>query len=79
MPSEYTLQTIEKKIDVSVFINPNVEETVILDLRARLLGLSQVKEVIYISADEALQAMKKRHGADNAITQSLSELEKGQE
>ncbi len=72
--SEYTLQTIEKKIDVSVFIKPEVEESLILDLRARLLGLPQVKEVIYISATEALESMKKQHGDDHAIVESLNEL-----
>jgi len=73
--SEYTLQTIEKKIDVSVFINPGVEESVILDLRARLLGLPEVKDVLYISANEALEAMKRSHGNDVTIIESLSELE----
>lgn len=74
--SEYTLETIEKKIDISVFLNPGVEESVILDLRARLLGLSQVKDVVYISADEALMSLRSRHEEDNAIIQSLQELEK---
>ena len=72
--SDYTLQTIEKKIDVSVFINSGVEEPLILDLRARLLGLEQVKEVIYISSDEALSSMVERHKKDDAIIQSLEEL-----
>lgn len=74
--SEYTLETIEKKIDISVFLSPGVEESVILDLRARLLGLSQVKDVVYISADEALMSLRSRHEEDNAIIQSLQELEK---
>ncbi len=72
--SDYTLQTIEKKIDVSVFINSGVDETTVLDLRAHLLGLNQVKEVIYISADEALSAMLNRHEGDQAIIDSLQEL-----
>lgn len=72
--SEYTLQTIEKKIDVSVFINPGVEESVILDLRARLLGLEQVKEVLYVSAEESLEAMVERHKDDPEILESLEEL-----
>jgi len=72
--SDYTLQTIEKKIDVSVFVNAGVEENLVLDLRARLLGLSQVKEVIYISADEALSSMLERHEDDQAIIDSLQEL-----
>lgn len=72
--SDYTLQTIEKKIDVSVFINPGIEENQVLDLRARLLGLEQVKEVIYISADEALDSMVEKHKNDEAIIQSLEEL-----
>jgi cell division transport system permease protein len=72
--SDYTLQTIEKKIDVSVFINSGIEENQALDLRARLLGLSEVKEVIYISSDEALDSMIKNHQDDPAIIQSLEEL-----
>ena len=72
--SDYTIRTVEEKIDVSVFINPGVEETTILDLRSRLLGLPQVKDVTYISAGEALQAMKNAHAKDEDILQSLEEL-----
>lgn len=72
--SDYTLQTIEKKIDVSVFINPGIEESVILDLRARILGLAEVKEVIYISAEESLESMKEKHKNDPEIIQSIDEL-----
>lgn len=72
--SEYTLQTIEKKINVSVFLNPRIAESSILDLRARLLSLPEVKEALYISADEALQAMLKRHAGDASIQQSITEL-----
>lgn len=73
--SEYTIQSIEKKIDVSVFIAPGVEESIVLDLRARLLGLSQVRDVIYVSADEALNAMRQQHRENNVIIQSLEELQ----
>lgn len=73
--SEYTLESIEKKIDVSVFINPGIEESAVLDLRARLLGLPQVKEVSYVSPEEALQQMLDRHDNDPAIAQSIQELE----
>lgn len=73
--SEYTLQTIEKKIDVSVFINPSIEESVILDLRDRLLALDEVTNVIYVSADEALQSMISRHGNDQDILQSIQQIE----
>lgn len=72
--SDYVLQTIEKKIDVSVFINSGIEENLVLDLRGRLLGLEQVKEVIYISADEALEIMIEDHKNDQAIIESLEEL-----
>lgn len=73
--SEYTLETIENKIDVSVFINPGTEEAVIMDLRARILGLEQVKEVIYVSAKEALDSMKDKHKEDQSILQSIEELQ----
>lgn len=72
--SDYTIQTVEKKIDVSVFVNPKVEENVILDLRSRLLGLTEVKEVIYISAEESLETLKRRHANDETILQSIEEL-----
>ena len=68
------MKTIEKKIDVSVFINPGIEETGIMDLRARILGLPQVKEVVYISAEEALEQMKSKYQDDEDILQSIEEL-----
>jgi cell division transport system permease protein len=73
--SEHALQTIEEKIDVSVFINPGVQESSVLDLRARLLSLPEVKEVLYVSPEEALALMVERHGNDPAITLSLEELD----
>ncbi len=72
--SDYTLQTVEKKIDVSVFITPKTDENIILDLRARLLGFSEVKEVIYISADESLQSLRTRHANDETVLQAVEEL-----
>lgn len=73
--SEYTIQTVEKKINVSVFINNGIEESVVLDLRSRLLGLAEVQEVIYISSEEALEALARRHQNDPAILESLEELD----
>ncbi|MDP3953715.1 MAG: permease-like cell division protein FtsX [bacterium] len=70
------LTSIREKIDISIFFEPNVSEDDILALRAQIeRELAEVREVTYISRDEALEQFKARHQSDEAIQQALEELE----
>jgi len=70
------LTSIKEKIDVSIFFEPTVAEDEILALKTQVENeLSEVREVNYISRDEALEQFRERHRSDEAIQQALGELE----
>ena len=72
---EAALTSIREKIDVSVFFNVDVSEDSILALKQQIEGeLEEVKEIAYISKDEALTQFKERHKSEEAIQQALEEL-----
>lgn len=68
-----TLEAVKDKIDISVYFKISTPEDEILRIQKSLEGLEQVKQVTYISRDEALQNFKDRHTND-AAAQALNEL-----
>ena len=72
---EAALTSIKEKIDVSVFFRVDVSEDNILALKGQIeRELEEVREITYISKDEALNQFKERHKSDEAIQQALLEL-----
>jgi len=65
---------LKDKIDVSVYFQLNTPEDEILNVQQALQRLPQVKNVDYVSADQALQIFKQRHSDEPDIAQSLSQL-----
>ena len=65
---------VEDKIDVSVYFKPGVAESEIGNIKSYLLSLSEVKDVIYVSPEEALREFKKKHENDAVIKESLEEV-----
>ena len=72
---ESALQSIRDKIDVSLFFKPDVAEDRILAVKTEVEALDVVKEVDYISRDEALELFKERHASDEKVSQALEELD----
>jgi cell division transport system permease protein len=71
---ESALQSIKDKIDVSLFFKVDTPEDQILAVKAEVEALDVVKEVNYVSRDQALELFKERHKADGTINQALDEL-----
>lgn len=69
------VQSIQEKIDISVYFKSNISEDSILNIKRSLEGLNEVGGVEYISRDEALQLFKDKHKDDADVTQTLDELE----
>lgn len=69
------INSIQEKIDISVYFKSTVPEDSILSMKRSLEKLDEVKDVEYISRDKALQDFKKRHENDEAISQAVDELE----
>lgn len=68
-------ESIQDKIDVSVYFKTNVSEDEILNIKQSLETLPEVKPPVeYISRDRALQIFAERHESDPIITQTVREL-----
>lgn len=70
------LASLENKVDITVYFQLDAPEDEILAVRDSLAGLGEVKEVEYVSREEALRQFRDRHQENALITQSLDELEK---
>ena len=72
--SQEIVDNLEKKVDVSVFFNPNANDNQIYEVESTLLTLPQVKDVKIVSKDEALELFKARYKKEDAIMKSIEEL-----
>lgn len=68
------LNSLENKIDISVYFKQDTEEKDILSVKSELMSLGEIKDVDYISADEALSQFKERHKGNSILLQSLEEV-----
>lgn len=68
------LASLEEKVDVTVYFQLDASEKDILAVRDSLAKLGEVKEIKYISREEALAQFRARHQENALITQSLDEL-----
>lgn len=66
--------TLESKIDISVYFRPEASEESILALKSELESLADVESTIYVSRDKALEEFRGRHGSNALILEALDEL-----
>jgi len=71
-----SIDAVKQKIDVSLYLKPEADESRILALKAKLSNLTQVAEVSYISKQNAIDSFKIKHKNDPEILQALVELGK---
>ncbi len=69
------INSIQEKIDVSVYFQSNVAEDDILNIQHTLENLAEVKSVTYVSQDQALADFKARHANEDVVTQTINELD----
>ncbi len=74
--TDRAVETVKNKVDISVYFKSNVAEDDILNIKRILENFDEVKEVEYVSRDEALEDFKERHAGEEVITQTLEELDK---
>lgn len=68
------LKELQDKIDINIYLVQSAEESSITDLKDRLETLSEVKEITYISREQALEQFRARHENDQRILQALDEV-----
>lgn len=69
-----SLQAIEEKVDVTVFLTDETSDAAILAIRADLEGREDVTGVQYVTKAQALASFEARHRANPTIAQALAEL-----
>ena len=70
-----TLETIQDKIDINVYFNTDTDEKDILALKKSLETLPEVKEVVYVSREKALENFRIRKRNDQDVLQVLEVLD----
>jgi cell division transport system permease protein len=73
--TDAAINIIKNKVDVSIYFRPEVIEPQVNEVKTYLSSLTQVKEINYISQQEALEKFRQLHRNDSDIIQSLEELE----
>lgn len=68
------IDSIQDKIDISVYFKNTTPEDQILNIKSSLEALPEVKSVSYVSADQALGIFKSRHQDDEIVSQAINEL-----
>lgn len=71
---ESSLNDLRDKVDVNVYFATSAEEVDVLEMKATLERLNEVKEVTYTSREQALEDFKARHINDELTLRALEEL-----
>ena len=72
--TKFLIASLQEKVDISVYLKKEVPEADILSLKTELEKAPEIKNVEYVSEEEALQKFKERHKSDNVILQALEEI-----
>ena len=70
----HALVTLQEKVDISIQFKDDADEVKILELKKDLENLGEIKEVEYISKEQALIDFKETHKDNEYINQSIEEL-----
>lgn len=72
--ADTAIKTVEDRIDVSIYFKNEVREDQILNVQSYLVSQEGVKDVSYVSQDQALINFKKRHANNPKVLESLEAL-----
>jgi len=72
--SNFLISEIEAKVDIAVYFEYEVTEDEILQVKDQISEIPEVKEIKYVSQDEALETFIERHQDDPTLMSSLEEV-----
>jgi len=67
----FIINQIEDKIDVSVYLKPDITQDDLMSLQENLMKMPEVKNVAVVSKEDALEEFKERHKNEPEILESL--------
>ena len=72
--SRFLIESIQGKVDISVYFKFETPEEDILGVKEEIAEIPEVKEVGYVSKDEALKEFTERHKDNPVLMDSLTEV-----
>jgi len=72
--SQFLISTVQEKADISVYFKESVSEEDILKVEEEISKIPEVKNVNYVSKEEALESFVQRHKNDPVLMESLEEV-----
>lgn len=72
--TETAIQSVEDRVDVSVYFGPDISDDRIHGVRGNLTTLPEVREVVFISREEALAQFRANHADEPDILAALDEV-----
>jgi len=73
--SNFLVDTIQNKIDVTAYFKADTQEQDILDIKDEILAMSpEIKSVEYVSKEKALENFKERHKDSDVLSEALTEV-----
>jgi len=72
--SKILIADIEKKVDISVYFKEDISSEYILEVESEISKIPEVKDVEYISKEQALEKFIEKHKDDPVLMESLTEL-----
>lgn len=67
--------SIKERVDISLYFEAGTKEDQVLLIQDQIEKIQDVKQVNYISADDALEKFKQTHSQDELIQEALDEIE----
>jgi len=72
--SQFVIQSLQEKVDVSVYFKYEAAEEDVIRVKEAIASIPEVKEVNYVSRQEALEKFTEKHGSDPVLMESLTEV-----
>lgn len=73
--ADAALESVEQKVEVSVYFTPEASEDLVKSVQGYLLGLSQVRDVMFVQSDDALEAFREQNADNPVILETLEEID----
>lgn len=72
--SQFLISSLQEKVDISVYLKKDLTEDQILDIKDELAEIPEVKEIKYVSREEALESFTQKYKDNAILIESIDEV-----